>query len=308
MKKITRRRFIQQTALATAGLWHGGAFVGPDRAYAAETNPPYPVLVAAKNGEPEQLFDKAIAAAGGMVRFVKKGDTVLVKPNIGWARDPETGANTNPLLVKRIVEHALQAGAKKVYVCDNTVSWGWRAYRSSGIKAAAEKAGAAVVPANKESYYQTVIIPGARTLQEVKVHELYLQADSVINVPVLKHHGSAQLTIAMKNLMGVVWDRSWYHLHDLHQCIADFCLYRKVQLNVIDAYRVTLRNGPSSARAEDVMLKKSLILSADIVAADAAAAKLMGHDPQSISYLSLAAQQGTGTMALDKLSIARLVL
>ena len=90
-------------------------------------------LVAIKGGEPEDMFDKAISELGGMRNFVKKGQTVVVKPNIGWDVVPEKGANTNPKLVSRIIKHCFDAGAKDVYVFDHTCDNWNRCYSSSGI-------------------------------------------------------------------------------------------------------------------------------------------------------------------------------
>ena len=113
-------------------------------------------------------------------------------------------------------------------------------------------------------------------MREAKEHELILQADVLINVPVLKSHGGARLTVAMKNLMGAVWDRGEWHANDLHQCIADFATHRKPDLNVVDAYNVLLRHGPRGVSAADVSNMRSQLLSTDLVTADAAAAKLFG--------------------------------
>jgi len=135
---------------------------------------------------------------------------------------------------------------------------------------------------------------------------LLQEADVFINVPVLKSHGGATVSIAMKNLMGVVWDRGFYHKNDLHQCIADYLTHRKPDLNVIDAYRVMKRNGPKGVSTSDVVLMKSLIISTDIVAADAAATKLFGLEPSSIGHIDMAHKMGHGQIDLDKLNIQRI--
>lgn len=306
MTKLDRRLFLKNTIALSAGAWSALNFGTARSVLAQQSAATLPDLVAVKNGEPDVMFDQAIAQMGGISRFVKKGQVVIVKPNIGWNRGPETGANTHPLLVKRIVEQCVHAGAKKVYVFDNTVSWAWRAYKNSGIEAAAKEAGATIAPANNEKYYQKIDIPQAKLLKTAKAHELFLEADTVINVPVLKHHGSTRLTVAMKNLMGVVWDRRWYHNHGLHQSIADFCLYRKPDLNIVDAYRITMDNGPSRGRPEDLVMKKSLLMSTDIVSVDAAAAKLFGIEPKQVKYIGFGANQGIGKMQLKDLNIRRL--
>ncbi|MGA7981744.1 MAG: DUF362 domain-containing protein [Chromatiaceae bacterium] len=264
-------------------------------------------LVAVKGGEPDKLFDAGMAALGGMGRYVKPGQTVVVKPNIAWEAGPERAANTNPLLVRRIVEHCYEAGAKKVYVFDYTCDDWRRSYRASGIDSAARDAGATVAPGDGERYFHPVAV-GGRALKQAAEHELILGSDVFINVPVLKHHGSAGLTIAMKNLMGVIWDRQFWHRHDLHQCIADFACYRKPDLNVVDAFNVLMRHGPRGISAKDVVQMRSQLISADMVTADAAAARLFGAKAHEIPYIRIAAEQGAGRMDLENLSIKRIEL
>ena len=249
---------------------------------------------------------------GGMQKFVKKGQTVLVKPNISFPRKPEIAATTNPLLVKSIVKHCFEAGAKKVYVCDNAASSSYghaqRCYKESGIEEAAKSAGALVAPGADEKYYQKVTIPGAKVLVSTEVHELVLEADVFINVPILKNHHYTYQTIAMKNLMGVVWDRMKYHYSDLEQSIADFCLFKKPDLNIVDAYRVMQRFGPQGSTPENVALKKTLLISKDIVAVDAAASKVYGMEPEKVRYIKLGHDLNIGNMNLNKLNIQKHVM
>jgi uncharacterized protein (DUF362 family) len=305
---MDRREFFKRSFLA--GVAAGSVVtLGDFRKLFSRTIPANPGpfdLVAVKGGEPAQMFDKAIESLGGMKSFVAKGQTVVVKPNVGWDTSPERAANTNPVLVKRIIEQCLSAGAKAVYVFDNTCDNWIKCYENSGIQRAVKDAGGKMVPGNSEGNYQEVEIKNGKKLKKAKVHELILSSDVFINVPVLKSHGSAQLTISMKNHMGIVWDRGYWHRNDLQQCIADFAGWRKPDLNVVDAYRVMMKRGPRGVSVDDVNLMKSLILSTDIVAADAAAAKLFGIEPGTIPHIRLAADAGVGTMDLDKLNINRI--
>jgi len=305
---LSRREFFQKSLAVGAAAYSASLLGWPGNLLAQEAA--FPDLVAVKNGEPDVMLDKAMTAIGGMSRFVQKGQTVIVKPNIGWNREAETAANTNPLLVKRVVEHCLQAGAKKVYVFDHPVddSTAEKAYVTSGIEGAAKSAGAVVVPAHNKKYYQEVEIPNATRLKKTSVHELVFESDVLINVPVLKHHMASSLTIAMKNLMGIVWDRNAWHASGLNACIADFCLYKKPTLNIVDAYAVTMKNGPHRARKEDLDYKKTLLVSTDIVAIDAAATKVFGTDPANISFIKQAHDLGIGNMNLDTLNIERIAL
>lgn len=306
---MKRRDFITKSLgagiLAGTGLALGkadGLFAAESNANMAETFD----LIAVMGGEPDIMFDRAIAALGGINKYVKKGQKVVVKPNIGWDKTPDYAATTNPILVKRIVEQCMQAGASEVVVFDFTCDQWQKCYKNSGIEQAVKEAGGKTASGNSESSYKPVVVPKGIKLKEAKEHELILNADVFINVPVLKSHGGSTITVSMKNLMGIVWDRGYWHRNDLHQCIADFATYRKPTLNVVDAYRVMKKNGPKGVSLADVQTMKSLIVSEDIVAADAAAAKLFGLDPVTIDYIRIASEMGVGRMDLDKLKINKI--
>ena len=154
--------------------------------------------------------------------------------------------------------------------------------------------------------YHEVEIKNGKSLKKAKVHELILSSDVFINVPTLKHHDSTGLSIAMKNLMGIVLDRGYWHRNDLAQCIADFPTYKKPDLNIVDAYRVMMKNGPRGVSVNDVVTMKGQLISTDIVAVDAAAAKLFGKDPSQLDYIVKGQEMGLGTMNLSKLKIHRI--
>ena len=263
-------------------------------------------LVAVRGGDAVSMFDAGIKSLGGIGKFVKKGQKVVLKPNIGWDVVPERAANTNPALVARIIEHCLNAGAKEVVVFDNTCDNWMKCYKNSGIEKAVKESGGKLAPGNSESYYQSISVPNGKRLNSAKVHELILDSDVFINVPILKTHGSAKLTIGMKNLMGIVWDRSYWHRNNLHQCITDFASFRKPDLNIVDAYNVMKSNGPRGVDEEDVMNLKAQIISADIVAADAASAKLLNFEPEDIQYIKAAREMGLGRTDLQNLNINRI--
>lgn len=266
-----------------------------------------PDIVAVRNGEPATMFDRGIAAMGGMGRFVKKGQTVAIKPNASWDAGIEMAGNTNPDLVNRIAAHCIEAGAKRVLVFDHAIEHWQRCLEVSGIGAAAKEAGAILAPAEAERYYHKQQV-GGKTLKDALVHEAVLEADVLISVPILKHHGGAGITGGIKNLMGAVWDRRFYHAQGLSQCIADFLLLRKPDLTVIDAYRILTRNGPRSRSAADVKLAKMQILSTDAVAADASGARLLGKEPSDYEHLRIAHAMGLGMLDPGKLNARRISL
>lgn len=268
-----------------------------------------PDIVAVMGGTPVEMLDRALTAAGGLSRFVKQGQKVLVKPNIGWDKTPEEGANTNPTLVKHLIQLCFKAGAKEVNVFDNTCNHWQACYSNSQIEAAVKEAGGTMLMAHEESYYTEIDLPRGVALKKAKVHKAWLESDVIINLPILKHHGGARMTAAMKNLMGVIWDRRHYHRTDLHQCIADFTtIDKKPTLNIIDAYSVMMRNGPRGVSTADLATKKMLLLSTDMVAIDTAAARILEAQPDEIAYIAMAAALNTGIADLSKLKIERITI
>ena len=305
---MNRREFFHNAfKLGFAGI--GAVLIGGrlEEAF-ADGSAGEPELVAVRGGEPDVMFDAAIAAFGGMGRFVKKGQKVLVKPNIGWSREPEYGANTNPKLVARIVRRCIEAGASKVTVFDHTCD-NWRnCYKLSGISEAVRSAGGTVVTADEERYYREVTIPGAKVLKKALVHEALIDADVFVNVPILKSHGSTRITVGMKNLMGTVWDRGWWHANNLDQCIVDFMRFRRPDLTVVDAYRVMTEHGPRGLSKDGVVVKKNLLLARDIVLADAAAAKVFGLEPSEVRHIAYAHEQNIGRMNTEGRVIRKIAL
>lgn len=307
---MDRRDFIKKSVLLGTAMGAAQSLGNISNIFARDRSltPKGYDLVAIKGGEPQVMFDKAIESFGGMKAFIKKGQTVVVKPNIGWDVSAERAGNTNPLLVKQIIKHCYNAGAKDVYVFDHTCEYWKKCYSNSGIESAVKDAGGKIVSGESEGYYHDVEVKSGSTLKNAKVHELILNSDVFINVPILKHHGSSGITIGMKNLMGVVWDRGFWHQNNLHQCIADFASYRKPDLTIVDAYNVMKRNGPRGTSKEDIIAMKSLLMSKDIVAIDAAAAKLYGIEPERIDHIRIANQMKLGVIDLNKLSINRIIM
>ena len=266
------------------------------------------ILIAVRDGSRAAMLEKALAELGGMEAFVKKGQTVVIKPNISFDTPPERGSNTHPDLLRRVVTLCFAAGAQSVSILDHTLDQWQRAYTASGAEQVAKETGARLVPGNDSSYYREVPVPGGVVLRSTKVHALVLDSDVFINVPVLKDHGGSLMTACMKNLMGVVWDRRFYHRNDLHQCIADFLTSKKPALNILDAYHPMVRHGPHGRSEADLVEMRSLLASTDIVAIDAAAARMLGLLPATVRHIKLAADMKLGTMDLDQVEIRRFKL
>jgi uncharacterized protein (DUF362 family) len=271
----------------------------------APTNTPVPLpdVVVARGGGPEELVRRAIAALGGMEKFVPKGANVVVKPNICVAYHTyEYAATTNPWVVGTLVKMCYQAGAASVKVMDYPFGGTQQqAYEISGIKEQVEAAGGEMVNMLSYKYVQTNI-PNAVVLKKTAVYDDILNTDVLINVPIAKQHSAARLTLGMKNLMGVIQNRQVLHTN-LGQCIADLNALIRPQLTVVDAVRILTANGPTGGDLGDVKKLDTIIASPDIVAADSYAASLFGMKPEDLEYIVAGTAMGLGRSDLQNLTI-----
>ena len=270
---------------------------------AAATEIPAPDLVVVRNGEPDQLVRQAIDAMGGMEKFIPKGANVILKPNVCVDfRTYDWGATTNPWVVGELVKMCFEAGASSVRVMDQTWKRGMtEAYLMSGIQEQVEAAGGEMVWMPLEKFIPTQL-PQGRDLKSIDIYEDILNTDVWINVPVAKHHMDAKLTLAMKNLMGVIADRPIIH-ENFGQRIADMASAFKPVLNVMDAVRVMMKNGPTGYDIRDTQKLDTVIVSQDMVAIDAYTTRLFGMQPADLDYVVCAADMGLGRMDVENLRI-----
>ncbi len=306
-KKLTRRQFIKRAAIATGAplIMEALPFYGTLAHGSSEAD-----LVIAKGGSPLQLLQAAMMPLGGMGRFVKKGQRVVIKANIAWARTPEQACTNNPDLLFALVRMCYEAGAKKVAVWDHTCDNYQFCFARSGLKEAGQKAGADVLSGHGRNVYQKVEIPKGKKLKTAEVLRDVLEADVFINFPIPKHHFATELTLGMKNFIGIVWDMELLHKIDLHQCIADINTLRKPDLVVVDAIRILTTNGPKGpGKTEDI---GEVIASTDIVAADAYAATFFKHlktgkpfRPEEIRFVKIAFEMGLGQIDLSKVRVKK---
>lgn len=263
-------------------------------------------LAVARGNDPRAITRAAVAAIGGMGRFVNSGDEVVLKPNI--CTDYQTyeyGATTNPQVMAALVELCLGAGAKHVKVMDNPFGGtAESAYARSGIADAVRAAGGEMAFMHRAKYKDTSI-PEGRSIQTWPVYQEILNADVLIDVPIAKHHGSTRLSLASKNLIGVVQNPGGLHA-DLHQRIADLVSLVRPTLTVVDAVRTLMRNGPTGGNLDDVKIQNTVIASHDTIAADAYATTLFDLQPTDIGYVRLGADMGLGTLDLGSISIEEL--
>jgi uncharacterized protein (DUF362 family) len=247
----------------------------------------------------KDLTRKVFEAAGGIGQFVSKGDVVVIKPNISWARSPKMAATTNPEVLQAVIELCQEAGAKKVRIADNTIDNAKFCFSVSGAADVAKITGAELINPDS-SLMREMKLQGDR----IDVWPIYLpivEADKVINLPVAKDHILSSLTLGMKNWFGAIGGRRGSLHTEIHPNIVDLAQFFKPTITLIDATRIMTRNGPSGGSTLDVVTKNTLILSDDPVAADGKAALLFGKEPQKIGHIKLASKHGLGTYDYSKL-------
>jgi uncharacterized protein (DUF362 family) len=257
--------------------------------------------------EARRLTRAAIDSLGGMGRFVSKGQVVWVKPNIGWDRSPEQAACTNPDVVSTIIQMCYQAGAKKVFVSDNPCNRAERTFPRSGIQEAAQKAGAECDFMDQRKFRQ-MTLKGALVLKEWQIYQDVVEADCLINVPIIKNHELSIATLGMKNLMGVTGgSRARFH-QDMSRTLVDIAGFIKPRLVVLDAVRVLTANGPTGGNLADVKRKDTIVAGVDQVAVDAFGSTILGLKPADIGVVVEGHRRGLGTMDYQSLTPARLEL
>jgi uncharacterized protein (DUF362 family) len=245
------------------------------------------------------LTQKVFEAAGGLRQFVSKGDVVVVKPNISWARPPKMAATTSPEVLQAVIELCQEAGAKKVRIADNTIENAQFCFSVSGAADVAKITGAELI--NPDSTLMRAMKLQGDRLDVWPVYLPIVEADKVINLPVAKDHILSSLTLGMKNWFGAIGGRRGSLHREIHPNIVDLAQFFKPTITLIDATRIMTRNGPSGGSTSDVITKNTLILSDDPVAADGKAALLFGKEPQNIGYIKLAKKRGLGTYDFSKL-------
>lgn len=254
----------------------------------------------------KDLTRKVFETVGGMGNFVSRGDVVVIKPNVSWARDPRLAATTNPEVLEAVIELCLDAGANKVRIADNTINDARRCFAITGAGMVAKETGADLVYP-RSSLMREMNIRGRR-LNVWPVFVPLKEADRVINLPVAKVHVLSILTLGMKNWLGAIGGRRNALHQDIHQTIVDLAQFFSPTITLIDAIRIMTSNGPSGGRDSDVAVKNRLILSNDQVAADAKAAELFDLRPEEIGFIRLGKRQGLGTYDLTKLDQKKVVM
>ncbi len=282
-----------------------GSRATPTIAGSTTTTTP-PEMVVARGADPAELVRQGLTAMGGMNLFVKKGAKVVIKPNICVAYGAyENAYTTNPWVVGALVKLCFEAGAASVRVMDFPFNGtAAAAYKKSGIESQVLENGGEMIQMTGYKFTSTTLPQGVE-IKKIGIYDEILKADAIINVPIAKHHSLAGLTLSMKNLLGVVDNRGNFH-PNFSQRLPDLSSFVKPALNVVDAVRILMNNGPASGTKDDVKQLDTIIITQDIVAADAYATSFFGKKPEDLKYIPVAAERKIGRMDINNLRITEI--
>lgn len=306
---MKRREFLIKSAraLALASAAGGGGLLFHNRDitsyqpiltktknFEVSPDPAWPKVTEAKNEDAIRALHSALDAIGGIKRFVKPGETVTIKPNIGWDRTPAQAANTNPLLVAEMAQLCVDAGASEVIVTDVSVNDPRRCFVRSGIRAAVPRPGVRLLIPAESDFVRTNLNGDLLTIWPVMIH--FVTTDRLINMPIAKHHSASAATVGMKNLYGILGGRREQLHQKIAQSIVELAAFCRPTLTVVDATRVLLRSGPQGGSLDDVAIENSVLCATDQVAADSRAVEFIGMAGDKIEHIKMAHDIGLGNL------------
>lgn len=248
-------------------------------------------MVILKGKDLKKIVEAGFKAMGGVENFVKKGETVLLKPNMAWDRTPEQGANTNPYLLAEVTKILIEKGAKKVIIADVPCNEKNKVLKSSGILKEGMKAQAEVIVPEEWVYVDF----NGKAIQKFEVGKIFLNVDRIINVPVVKVHSLSGITCCIKNWYGVLMGKRNRLHQNINESLVELAKNIKSTLTIIDATRIMISNGPTGGSISDVLEKNLVCFTTDEVAGDSWAAELLGKKISSLPFISLAKAEGLGT-------------
>ncbi len=309
----TRRKFLRKAGLTGGAVTAGcvSRLIKPSQVLSNDY--PASIDVAVVSGTTEKTVKHAFELLGGIEKFIHAGDLVLLKPNISFPNPERWGSTTSPAIVSAVARLALQAGARRVIVADNTMQDSALCFEKTGINAefdGVEKV--KLIQLNRESFFSETAVADGKALTSVKIAKLIDRCDVLINLPCAKSHAATDVSFGLKNLMGLIWDRKYFHTGtDLHAGIAELATIIRPHITILDASRALVTAGPTGPGK--VQELRTVIAGVDPLAVDAYACTLVPWNNRSISarmvkHLNHASSIGIGEMDLKKLKISKISL
>lgn len=232
-------------------------------------------------------------------KIVSPSAKILVKPNCICPQHPSTGITTDAQVVEGIIDFLKEADATDITIGEGGNKYTDKTFDITGMRRVAIKHGVKLVNFNNDEY-ETVTIPFATALHEVPISKTVLESTCIVNVPKLKMHHMAQITLSIKNLMGViVGDRGAIMHTEIDHKLVDLASVVKPQLNVIDGIV-----GSEMDEERGYPIQTNVIIAGEnMVATDAVGSAIMGVNPATVRHLKLAEERNLGPSNLDKIAV-----
>lgn len=243
-----------------------------------------------------RMARKAVELLGGMDKFIKEGEKVIVKPNICVGKTSETGAVTDPEIVAEICQMVVECGAEPT-VADSPIYPfnGDRVLQKSGYREFEKKYKFPVL--NLDAQHQVdIVIPQGKAIQHSVIARPILECDKIINVPVLKTHIQPIVTLGLKNIKGVVSGKHKHiiHIAGLSQGIVDLNTVIKPVLTIADGI---IGMEGALAPTNGTPIEVGVIVAGNnVVEVDSVCCQIMGIEPKKIEHIRLAFEQGLGSI------------
>ncbi|MBN1290991.1 MAG: DUF362 domain-containing protein [Candidatus Latescibacteria bacterium] len=303
--QISRRTFFKKT-----GVIGATGLIGLKSSPVISSDDLKSSVIAVITGDPDKAVARAVEILGGFDKFIPHDSQILLKPNISFPNPAHWGSTTNPDVVKAVAALAVQSGAKRVIIADNTMQDSELCFEKTGFNAAfSEDDAVKLIQLNRESFFTEIDVPGGKALKSVKIAKLIGKCDVLINMPCAKSHAATEVSFGLKNLMGLVWDRKFFHTGtDLHTGIAELATVIRPQLTILDATRALLTAGPTGPGK--VQELHTIIAGTDPLTVDAYATSMVPWNrrslsAQSVTHLNHAATLGLGKIDLNKITIIK---
>lgn len=311
---VSRREFLVRlgvtgaliagSGLAARKLWQPKHFVpGFEkeiglqlRSYAPEVSKVLPSLAIAHGTEHEKTIRAALAALGGMERFIQKGDVVMIKPNVAFDRPPALAATTHPDALRAVAKLVLEAGAAKVIIADNPINSPTGCFLKSGLTAVASEMNLDLLYPETNSF-APLQLDGEILKHWTFFNEPFKKATKVIGLAPCKDHNLCHASMTTKNWYGLLGGRrNQFHQH-IHSIVSDFALMMKPTLVILDGMSVLMSNGPTGGRLSDVKVMNTIVAGTDMIAVDAYGySQLLERDIAELTYLHKANDRGLGNI------------
>ncbi len=262
--------------------------------YKTEPSKTLPSLAIAHGTEHEKTVRAALGALGGMERFIKKGDVVMIKPNVAFDRPAALAATTHPDALRAVAKLVREAGASKIIIADNPINSPTGCFLKSGLSAVAGELDLELLYPESNSF-SPLQMDGEVLRNWTFFNKPFHRATKVIGLAPCKDHNLCHASMTMKNWYGLLGGRrNQFHQH-IHSIVSDFALMMKPTLVILDGMNVLMRNGPTGGRLSDVKPMGTVVAGTDMVAVDSYGyTHLMERDLAELTYIHKAHDRGLG--------------